>query len=137
MIAFGSLGATGWYSAQLRRSPTRIADQALLRYFRPGRNWAEWAIFAVPVLGGALVGIAGRAVADHGWPWIGLGIWVVATGVATGVVWPAERAIQAALATAEAPAGALSAAARRCERGAAVTSVCFVAALVVMVVQPF
>jgi uncharacterized membrane protein len=136
VVAFGSLAATGWYSGRLRQLADPFSDQSLHRYFRPGRNLAELAIFAVPAFGGALVGIAGRAVADHPWPWIGLAIWLVAASVAAAVVWPAERALQEALATPEKALAPVRRLAKRAERGAAATSLCFVAALVVMVWQP-
>jgi|SRR5579863_10167408 len=135
VVAFGSLGATGWYSALVRQRPEPGADAALLRYFRPGRNWAELSLFLVPVFGGALVALAGRSDAERAWPWIGLAIWAVATGAATAIVFPAERTLQALLVGD--PAGqAVARAARRCEQGAAITSVCFVAALVVMIAKP-
>ena len=135
VVAFGSLAATGWYSALLRQRAEPSSDVALLRYFRPGRNWAEFALFLVPVFGGALVAMAGRSETERAWPWIGLGIWVVAVGAATAVVFPSERAIQRLLVS-EAGRDAVARAARRCEQGSAVTAVCFVAALVVMIAKP-
>lgn len=135
VVAFGSLGATGYYASALRRSANPGGDETASRYFRPGRNWAERALFLVPIFGGVLVGLAGRSVADHAWPWIGLGIWVVAAGVATAGIFPAERAVQDALATGSGEL-TISRLARRLERFAALTSVLFVAALVVMVWQP-
>lgn len=135
VAAFGSLGATGWYAATLRRGASLSAGASARRYFRPGVNWAERSIFLVPVFGGALVGMGGGAIADHAWPWIGLGIWLVAAAVATGRIFPAERALQRNLA-AGADGGAIRGAAGRCEHWAAVTSLLFVAALVVMTWQP-
>ena len=97
----------------------------------------------MPVLGGTLLALNHGRDVGAAWPWIGLGLWVAATGVASAVVWPSERTIQQAIATAAVdPAGATAAvalarrAAARAERGTAVTSVVFVAALVVMIWQP-
>jgi hypothetical protein len=135
VVAFGSLAATGRYAASLRQRADPFADASARRYFKPGRNWAEWALFLVPVFGGALVAMGGAAIADHAWPWIGLAIWLVAVGAATGGVFPAERALQEQLA-ANAGGTVIRTAATRCERWSAVTSVLFVAALVVMVWQP-
>lgn len=136
VVAFGSLGATGWYSALVRQRSAPRKDAAVVRYFRPGRNWAELALFFVPVFGGALVAMAGGSTADRAWPWIGLGIWFVAVGAATGVVFPSERSIQRLVDDERSDPDELGRAARRCEQGAAVTAVCFVAALAVMIAKP-
>jgi uncharacterized membrane protein len=135
VVAFGSLAATGWYAAALSQSaePTKVASAR--RYFRPGRNWAERALFLVPVFGGTLVGLRGSALAERAWPWIGLGIWLVATAAASAGIFPAERVLQQQF-VANDDTSALHLAARRCERWSAVTSVLFVAALVVMIWQP-
>jgi uncharacterized membrane protein len=135
VVAFGSLAATGRYASSLHQRADPTSDPSARRYFKPGRNWAEWALFLVPVFGGALVGLGGSALADQAWPWIGLGIWLAAAGAATGGVFPAERSIQEHLAE-KTGVSAIRLAARRCERWSAVTSVLFVAALVVMVWQP-
>jgi uncharacterized membrane protein len=135
VVAFGSLGATGRYAASLRRRGDPLSDESARRYFKPGRNWAEWALFLVPVFGGTLVGLAGLSVAEQAWPWIGLGIWLAATAAATGGVFPAERRIQGYLAKGT-DVVALRVEAKRCEGWSAVTSLLFVAALVVMIWQP-
>lgn len=150
VVGFGALGATGAYAAALRRDPT-AAGASLRRYFRPGRNWAARAILLVPVLGATLLVLGHGRDVGRVFPWIGLGLWTVAVSVASAVLWPAERAVQRLLAaaTVAVPAGAaaggegdgadldeLVAACARCERAAALTSVLFVVALVVMVAQP-
>jgi hypothetical protein len=122
------------------------------------------------LLGAALLATGDHVGAGEAWPWIGLGIWLVAAYLATSRVWPAEREIQRLLGVSpaasprtgpgapppaalgggagtpapvapplgagRAEARALEGACRRAERGATVASVCFVAALAVMVVQP-
>lgn len=135
VVAFGSLAATGRYASALRQRADPLVDESARRYFKPGRNWAEWTLFLVPVFGLTLVGLGGDSIADHAWPWIGLGIWLAATAAATGGVFPAERRIQEELA-ARTDIVAIRFVARRCEGWSAVTSVLFVAALVVMVWQP-
>ncbi len=139
VVGFSALGATGAYAAALRREPRRAGEAAFRRYFEPGRNWAARAVLAVPVLGGALLVLGHGADVARAFPWIGLALWTVAAGVASGVLWPAERAVQRLVVAVAGDGGdlvALQAACARCERAAAVTSVVFVVALVVMVVQP-
>ncbi|HUZ19721.1 MAG TPA: hypothetical protein VMU75_04010 [Acidimicrobiales bacterium] len=145
VVGFGALGATGTYAhaARLASSPASVAS--LGRFFRPGRNWAARTILVVPVLGGLLLALGHGQDAGRLFPWLGLGIWTAAVGVASGAMWPAEREIQRALAPGAGgdagralPGGrpAFERACARCERAAAVTSLLFVAALFVMIAQP-
>ncbi|MCU1490019.1 MAG: hypothetical protein JWM85_1424 [Acidimicrobiaceae bacterium] len=154
VVGFGALAATGAYASALRRSGPEGASAAARRYFAPGRNLAPYALFAVPALGVALLGLHHWHDLSVPYPWVGLVLWVVAAGLATGVSFPAEREIKALLAeSATAPAGlpALAAGApgpgslatstigatcKRCERATAAATVCFVIALFFMVVQP-
>jgi hypothetical protein len=159
IVGFGALGSTGAYARAVRCDPDPTANASLARYFSSGSNLAGRAILLVPLLGGTLLALGhGRDVGEP-WPWIGLGIWTAATVVASTVIWPAERRIQDhfAAASAKAQAGAslgrparsesgakssrvagaaLVVAAGRAETAAAVTSLLFVAAIVVMIWQP-
>lgn len=137
VVGFGSLGTTGAYAAALRRAPGRAGEASFRRYFRPGRNWAARAVLLVPVFGATLLVLGHGVDLGRAFPWIGLGLWTLATAIASGVLWPAERAVQALLAdTPPGGAEALQAACARCERAAGATSLLFAVALVVMVVQP-
>lgn len=157
VVGFGALASTGAYAAALRRQSDPFASPAVLRYFTPGRNRAARVILVVPLLGGLMLGLGGGRDVGAPWPWIGLAIWTAATGLASAVIWPAEREIQELLASGDdrseaegrddagaspppAPPATLvrrvGAAARRADRAAAATSLLFVAALVVMVWQP-
>jgi hypothetical protein len=61
----------------------------------------------VPVLGVALIAMSGGQWGySDGWVTIGLGAWVVVAFVAEGGLWPAERRLQAEVATREAVDGA-------------------------------
>jgi hypothetical protein len=143
LIGFGALAATGAYAQAVRNSRDPFSSAALRRYFRPGHNVASATIVAVPILGGCLL------VAQHGrdvhlaYPWIGLACWSVAAATAVGLVWPAERKLQGMLTGREAAADvagvrreALLTAARRCRTGASITTVCFLVAVAVMLLQP-
>jgi hypothetical protein len=150
LAGFGALGFTGRYAAALRRGPRGAEADRVRRYFRPGVNWASRALLLVPLLGGSLLAIGHGRDVGRPYPWIGLAIWVAATGVASAVVWPGERRIQQTLAAesasqaagtraatgAEAGGSAMAALCGRVERAAGVTSLLFVAAVVVMIVQP-
>ncbi len=184
VLGFGAIGVAGGEAARARRSARPAGDEAIRRFFKPGRVWPARTIFLVPVLGLGLLFGGDRADTGSVWPWLGLGIWFVAVGLATAVCWPAERTAQLALAelvsgegdgpaTASSTAGPPSpaavpvsapaavpapapaavpapapavdphpqldrfrAACRRMELAAGGISVCFLAAVVVMVAKP-
>ncbi len=147
VVGFGALGVTGTYAHAARRAASPSSVASLGRFFRPGRNWAARTVFVVPVLGGLLLALGHGQDGGRLFPWLGLGIWTAAVGVASAAMWPAEREIQRALASGAprsggppgGPAGdraAFERACARCERAAAVTSLLFVAALFVMIAQP-
>ena len=140
VVGFGALGMTGAYARLVRVSPDPSLSPGLRRYFRPGRNIGARAIYLVPVFGAIALGFSPDV--HHLFPYLGLGIWLAATGVASGVLWPAEAKIQrfmsadAAVAKEPSDREALLNVARICERAAMVTDLCFVVALVVMIAQP-
>ncbi len=134
VVGFGALFASGAHASAIRRVADPFSSGAIRRYFSPGRNLASRAVLAVPVFGAALLALGNDAGALF--PWIGLGLWIVATGAASAGIWPAEAEIARLLAQGPGARGPLVAAARRCERFAALTSCCFAAAFVVMIAQP-
>lgn len=138
VIGFGALGMTGAYAGLVRRSVDPYRSEAILRYFRPGRNAASYALYAVPIFGGIAFGFSGDA--HKLYPYLGIAIWLTAAAVASGLVWPAEARIQRMVTAGhdadEESRRSLAREARRCERGASVTSLLFLLALVVMIAQP-
>jgi uncharacterized membrane protein len=139
IVGFGALGSTGAYAAAIRRAADPISSAAIRRYFTPGRNWAARAIMLVPILGGVMLALNRGDDARSAWPWIGLALWALAVALASAVIWPGERLVQAAFAAPEGTDGfrqELTATAARIERAAALTSLLFVAAFVVMIWQP-
>jgi len=68
-------------------------------YFSPGVNWGGRVLYLVPVYGAALLVMSGGAYQlGDTWVEVGLGLWVAAALLAEGVLWPAERRVQRALA---------------------------------------
>jgi hypothetical protein len=124
--------------------------EPLRRYFRPGVNWAGRTIYGIPVFGFALLGMSQGAYAvTDGWVLSGLVIFVALAVLAEGVLWPAERRLQHAVAAAGTPAtgldavppppeplGTIKADAARMERAASGALVLLVAATVLMIAQP-
>ena len=143
VIGFGAVGATGTYAGRARSVAEPRNDANLRRYFRPGTNWAERVMLLTPVLGAALLFGGDRSAVSQPWPWIGLGCWVLAAGVASAWCWPAERRIQAWLAagadsgrSVASELGQFRDACRVVQRGAFAIAVLFLVAVVVMIAQP-
>lgn len=153
VVGFGSILVTGGYAGAARRGSAETSDtgqvsDGVRRYFRPGPNVASRFIYAVPVLGLAMAGMGGGGDFGQSWLWVGTGLWLLAAGLAAGVVWPAEarmsslvtaRAVGAAAEQAGAAAelsGAVAQVGQRASRAAAVTDLAVVAAFVVMVARP-
>ena len=91
VVGFGALGVTGTYAHAARRAASPSSVASLGRFFRPGRNWAARTVFVVPVLGGLLLALGHGQDGVRLFPWLGLGIWTAAVGVASAAMWPAER----------------------------------------------
>jgi hypothetical protein len=96
VVGFGAVAVTGAQAARARRGPAQAGAASIRRYFRPGVNWAGRVLYAVPVLGFALVAdSAGAFEAADSFVVAGLLLWLAGATLAEAVVWPAERRIQA------------------------------------------
>ncbi|HXW38540.1 MAG TPA: hypothetical protein VEJ44_02505, partial [Acidimicrobiales bacterium] len=97
IAAFGAVVTAGASALSLARPgppPERV-----VRYYRPGVNWAGRVVFLVPVLGVVLMALSkGAWTFADGWILIGLVLWVVAASLAEMVLWPTERRLQEAVA---------------------------------------
>ncbi len=123
--------------------------EPLRRYFRPGVNWAGRTIYGIPVFGFALLGMSKGAYSlTDAWVLIGMVLFVAVALLAEGVLWPAERRLQQAVAATGTPvagtlslpppvkSGAVTTDAARMERAASGALVLLVAATVLMIAQP-
>ena len=158
VVGFGTVLASGVQAGRLGSLQAgELPSGSLLRFYSPGANWAGRVIYAVPVLGVALVAQSRRAFSlSDGWVVGGLALWVVAALAAELVLWPAERRVQRALAgtfevdraasgpgvrvtdpeTLTAAAGPCRPVARQASVAAGLAVACFLAATVLMVAQP-
>jgi uncharacterized membrane protein len=160
LASIGSVAATGLYAQRARRRPE---DEAVARFFRPGRNLATRSLFLIPVFGIPLVALGrGLRVLGEAWMLSGSALWLLAAALASAVMWPTEALLQDRLVaprsgTAEARAGRprpqssqagsgpaepgarrgeLGRVARKLALAAALTDAALVAAFVVMVARP-
>lgn len=134
VIGFSALAMTGAYARLAQHSADPFNSANLRRYFQPGHNLAARAIYLVPIFGGVALGFSHDT--HKLYPYIGIGLWLVATGIASAMLWPAESEIQLILADGIPDNASLAKAAGRCERAAMMTSILFVGALFVMIAQP-
>jgi hypothetical protein len=94
-------------AARLRRllRVGRSLPEAVLRYFRPGVNWGGRLLYGIPIFGFALLAMSHGAYAlSDSWVASGLAVFVVVVVLAEGVLWPAERRIQASVSSGSATA---------------------------------
>ena len=96
-------------AARLRRllRVGRSLPEAVLRYFRPGVNWGGRLLYGIPIFGFALLAMSHGAYAlSDSWVASGLAVFVVVVVLAEGVLWPAERRIQASVSSGSAATSA-------------------------------
>jgi len=101
VVSFIALAVAGGSAHLLGRRGAGHPDgtaglgESLVRYYRPGVNWAGRAVMAVPVLGIVLVFMS-NGYWHFSDPWIGVGlvVWLVVAGLDEAVLWPAERLVQ-------------------------------------------
>ena len=138
LVTTATAAATATRLRRLLESPLPLPDP-LRRYFRPGANWAGRTIYGIPIFGFALLAMSHGAYAlEQGWVLGGL---VVFAGVARGgegVLWPAERRLQAAVASNESTPRQelMDEDATSMSRAAVAALVLLVAGIVLMVAQP-
>jgi hypothetical protein len=126
---------------RLLRSP-RALPETLARYFRPGVNWAGRTVYGIPVFGFALLAMSQGAYAlRDGWVLAGLAIFVAVAFLGEGVLWPAERRLQTALAAAGPGAAGTDLAGAEPDvvvlaRAASAATVLLLLGIVVMIAQP-
>lgn len=150
IVTVATAAATARRLGRLARTAAPLPE-ALRRYFRPGVNWAGRTIYGIPVFGFALLGMSHGAYAvTDTWVLVGLVLFVALAVLAEGVLWPAERRLQHAVASAGTPVagqesippapvplgGAITTDAARMERTASVVLVLLVVATVLMIAQP-
>jgi len=135
VVGFGAVAVAGVYALLLRRpGPPSVS---VLRYYRPGVNWAARITFLVPVLGVALVGMSHGSWSynDH-WVIGGLALWAVAASAGEMVVWPAERRLQHLVSEDSPDTASRRSLGWQVAASSGVLMVVFVVALVIMVAKP-
>jgi len=132
VAALVAVAVAGGFAMALRGALRRggPVPEVLVRYYRPGVNWAGRVLFAVPVLGAVLIAMSGG---EWSWSdtWVSLGTaaWAAVAVVAEAVLWPHERRLQQAVASAGGDDGGVVPGAGPRESGSAVEARCLRAGL--------
>jgi uncharacterized membrane protein len=101
------------------------------------RKVAMIAIYVVPVLGFALIGMSDKQWKfSQAWVSITLLLYIVIVGIAHAVMFPSHRKINALLRSPSPPAAEIAALEKRITAASGVNSLLFVAVLFLMVVKP-
>ena len=142
LVTTTAAAATATRLRRLVRS-SAPAPEPLRRYFRPGVNWAGRTAYGIPVFGFALLAMSQGAYAlGDGWVLGGLALFVAFALLAEGVMWPAERRLQAAVLSAGTTSGPLPGAdamerdATSMMLAARAALVLLIIAVVIMIAQP-
>ena len=142
VAGLATVATSGVIAARLARllSDSAPLPESVVRYFRPGVNWAGRTVYGIPLFGFLLLALSHGAYSlRDGWVTAGLGIFVLMVLVTEGVLWPAERRLQGSLLTLGAGAPAEESVRRdtRAMSGSAtVAIVLLLAGSVLMVAQP-
>jgi Predicted integral membrane protein (DUF2269) len=141
VAGLATVATSGVVAARLARllSDSAPLPESVVRYFRPGVNWAGRSVYGIPLFGFLLLTLSHGAYSlRDGWVTAGLGIFVLMVLVTEGVLWPAERRLQGSLLTLSAatPAEDSVRDARAMSRSATVAIVLLLVGSVLMVAQP-
>ena len=108
LVGLVAVVAAGGFAASLRNALRRGGPlpETLVKYYRPGANRVGRVLFAVPVLGIALMAMSRG---QWGWSdiWIssGMAVWAGIALAAEAALWPGERQLQVAVARCDVDAG--------------------------------
>lgn len=138
LIGVVAVVASGIAAARVLVARDAPLSPAVRTYFAPGVNWAGRVLYLVPVFGATLVELS-HGVYPFGATWVlcGLGLWITATVLAEGILWPAERRVQRALAAGAVAPGDVSPDARRACRTVCLSAVAVLVLLLVAMAVMF
>jgi len=141
LVGVVAVVASGVAAARVLRSGGRPISPSVRTYFAPGVNWAGRVLYLVPAFGVTLVELShGVYPITAAWVLCGIGLWISAMILAEGILWPAERRVQRALAADVGTPGEVPPDARRACRtvclSAAVVLLLLLVAMAVMLAKP-
>lgn len=137
IVGFGSVMLNGVYGSEARKRLGPEGGAIADANYRVSWNFAMWFIYAIPVLGLALVGMSDKAWKfSQTWVWLALVLWFAIVGVAHGVHRPNVRRLDELIKNPNPDVAELERRERLAATMGAVMSVLVVVVLVLMVFKP-
>ena len=137
IIGFGSVLLNGVYAAHARRRPGPEGAAIADANYDVSFGWAMWFIYAVVVLGLALVGMSDKAWKfSQTWVWLSLVLWFALVGLVHGVHRPNVRQLDALVGSGSGDVAEMERRGRLASTMGAVLSLIVVVSLVLMVFKP-
>ncbi len=96
VVALATVSASTATAVRLRRrfGTGGALPEPIVRYFKPGVNWAGRFLYGIPVFGVALLAMSHGAYSfKDAWVMSGLAIFIIVALLAEGLLWPAERRV--------------------------------------------
>ncbi len=137
ILGFGSVMLNGVYASEVRRRPGPEGAAIADANYRVSFGVAMWFIYAIPVLGIALVGMSDKAWKfGQTWVWLSLVLWFALVGLVHGVHRPNVRQLDALVGSGSGDVAEMERRGRLASTMGAVLSLIVVATLVLMVFKP-
>ena len=137
ILGFGSVMLNGVYASEVRKRPAPEGAAIADANYRVSFGVAMWFIYAIPVLGIALVGMSDKAWKfSQSWVWLSLVLWFALVGLVHGVHRPNVRQLDALVRSGSADVAEVERRGRLASTMGAILSLIVVATLVLMVFKP-
>jgi uncharacterized membrane protein len=137
IVGFGSVMLNGVYASEVKRRPGPEGAAIADANYKVSFGVAMWFIYAIPILGLALVGMSDKAWKfSQTWVWLALLLWFVLVGLVHGVHRPNVRQLDALVRSGSADVAELERRGRLAATMGMVLSLLVVAMLVLMVFKP-
>ena len=137
IIGFGSVLLNGVYASEARKRPGPEGGAIADANYRVSFGIAMYVIYAIPVLGLALVGMSDKAWKfGQTWVWLALVLWFVLVGLVHGVHRPNVRQLDELVRSGSTDVAEMERRSRLASTMGAVLSLIVVVTLVLMVFKP-
>jgi len=137
ILGFGSVMLNGIYASEVRKRPGPEGAAIADANYKVSFGVAMWFVYAIPVLGLALVGMSDKAWKfSQTWVWLSLVLWFALVGLVHGVHRPNVRQLDALVRSGRPEPAEIERRERLAATMGMVLSLLVVAALVLMVFKP-
>jgi hypothetical protein len=137
IVGFGSVMLNGVYGSEVRKRGGAEGAAIADANYKVSFGVAMWFIYAVPILGLALVGMSDKAWKfSQSWVWLALVLWFVLVGLVHGIHRPNVRQLDELVRSGSTDVAEMERRARLAATMGAILSLIVVVTLVLMVFKP-